>query len=99
MRHKTLTDHARHMLAQVRRWLPNRQIGVAADSSYAVLELLAAAAALVQPVTIVTRLRLDAALSDPAPPREHGKKGAPRKKGERQPALAARLHDPQTGVD
>jgi DDE superfamily endonuclease len=96
MRHKKLTDHARQMIGQVRRWLPNREIVVAADSSYAVLELLAAAAALVQPVTIVTRLRLDAALYDPAPPREQGKKGAPRKKGERQPNLAERLHDPQT---
>jgi len=69
---------------------------VTADSSYAVLELLAAAAALTQPVTIVTRLRLDAALYEPAPPREKGKKGAPRKKGERQPSLAERLSDPTT---
>ena len=94
--HKTLVDHARQMLGQVRRWLPERQIVVTADSSYAVLELLAAAAALTQPVTIVTRLRLDAALYEPAPPREKGKKGAPRKKGERQPSLAERLSDPTT---
>ena len=67
-----------------------------ADSSYAVLELLAAAAALAQPVTMITRLRLDAALYDPAPPREPGKKGAPRKKGERQPSLTQRLTDPKT---
>jgi hypothetical protein len=96
MAHKTLTDHARQMLGQVRRWLPERQIVVTADSSYAVLELLAAAATLVQPVTIVTRLRLDAALYEPAPPRERGKKGAPRKKGERQPSLTQRLSDPTT---
>ena len=96
MAHKTLTDHARQMLGQVRRWLPERQIVVTADSSYAVLELLAAAAALVQPVTIVTRLRLDAALYAPAPPRARGTKGAPRKKGERQPSLTQRLSDPTT---
>src|SRR6266498_4035067 len=96
MRHKTLSEHARQMLAQVRRWLPNRQIVVAADSSYAVLELLAAAAALVQPVTIVTRLRLDAALYDPPLAREPGKRGAPRKKGHRQPSLTERLADPTT---
>ncbi len=96
MRHKTLSDHARQMLTQVRRWLPNRQIVVAADSSYAVLELLAAAAALVQPVTIVTRLRLDAALYDPPLAREPGKRGAPRKKGHRQPSLTERLADPTT---
>jgi hypothetical protein len=94
--HKTLTDHARQMIAQVRRWLPDRPIIVVADSSYAVLELLSAAAGLAQPVTMVTRLRLDAALYHPAPPREKGKKGAPRKKGQRQPTLAARLIDPAT---
>jgi DDE superfamily endonuclease len=94
--HKTLADHARQMIGQVRRWLPERQIVVTADSSYAVLEVLAAAAALTQPVTIVTRLRLDAALYEPAAPREKGKKGAPRKKGERQPSLAERLSDPTT---
>jgi hypothetical protein len=96
MAHKTLTDHARQMITQVRRWLPERQIVVTADSSYAVLELLAAAATLAQPVTIMTRLRLDAALYEPAPPRERGKKGAPRKKGERQPSLSQRLSDPTT---
>jgi hypothetical protein len=96
MAHKTLTDHARQMLGQVRRWLPNRQIVVTADSSYAVLELLAAAATLVQPVTIVTRLRLDAALYEPAPPRQRAKKGAPRKKGERQPSLTRRLSESST---
>jgi len=96
MAHKTLTDHARQMIGQVRRWLPERQIVVTADSSYAVLELLAAAAALAQPVTIVTRLRLDAALYEPAPAREPGKKGAPRKKGERQPSLTERLSDSRT---
>ena len=96
MVHKTLTAHARQMIAQVRRWLPNRQIVVTADSSYAVLELLAACAGLAQPVTLVTRLRLDAALYEPAPAREPGTKGAPRKKGERQPSLAQRLNDPRT---
>ena len=94
--HKTLVDHARQMIVQVRRWLPERKLVIAADSSYAVLELLSAAAALPQPVTIVTRLRLDAALYEPAPPREQGKKGAPRKKGERQPSLGQRRSDPAT---
>jgi hypothetical protein len=45
---------------------------------------------------MITRLRLDAALYDPAPPRQPGKKGAPRKKGARQPSLTARLADPTT---
>lgn len=96
MPHKKLADHARQMIVQVRRWLPERKLVLVADSSYAVLELLAAAANLSEPVTMVTRLRLDAALYEPAPAREQGKKGAPHKKGERQPSLAARLNDPST---
>jgi DDE superfamily endonuclease len=96
MAHKKLTDWARQMISQVRRWLPDRAIVVVADSSYAVLELLAAAAALPTPVSMITRLRLDAALYDPAPTREKGTKGAPRKKGARQPSLTQRLADPKT---
>jgi len=96
MQHKALTDWARQMIAQVRHWLPNRVLVVVADSSYAAIELLAACAGWPQPVMIVTRLRMDAALYDPAPPREPGQKGAPRKKGARQPTLAQRLHDPAT---
>jgi hypothetical protein len=96
MRHKTLTEWARQMIAQVRRWLGERAIIVVADSSYAAIELLAAAVGLPVPVTMITRLRLDAALYDPAPPREPGLRGAPRKKGERQPSLDARLADPKT---
>jgi len=96
MAHKKLTDWARQMIVQVRCWVPNRAIVVVADSSYAVLELLAAAASLPTPVSMITRLRLDAALYDPAPPREPRKKGAPRKKGDRQPTLANRLSDGAT---
>jgi len=96
MAHKTLADWARQMITQVRRWLPTRAIIVVADSSYAVLKLLASSAQLPVPVTMVTRLRLDAALYDPAPPREKGTRGAPRKKGARQPNLSQRLLDPAT---
>jgi hypothetical protein len=96
MAHKKLTDWARQMITQVHRWLPERAIMVVADSSYAVLELLAATAALPTPVSMITRLRLDAALYDRAPPRQKGTKGAPRKKGDRQLPLAQRLEDPAT---
>jgi hypothetical protein len=96
LRHKTLPDWGRQMIRQLRRWLPDRALVVVVDSTYAALELLAAAARLAQPVTVVTRLRLDAALYDPAPPREPGTKGRPRLKGERQPTLAQRITDPKT---
>ena len=95
-RHKTLPEWGRQMIRQVRRWLPDRALVVVADSTYAVLELLADAAGLPQPVTMVTRLRLDAALYDPAPLRAPGTKGRPRLKGERQPTLATRVFDPDT---
>ncbi len=92
-RHKTLADWARQMIKQLRRWLPGRALVVVADSTYAVLELLAAGAGLPEPVTLVTRLRLDAALYEPAPARQPGTRGAPRKKGDRQPSLTQRLAD------
>lgn len=96
MRHRTLPDWGCQLLRQLRRWLPDRAIVVVADSTYAVLELLADAAGLAQPVTVITRLRLDAALYAPAPPREPGTTGRPPRKGERQPTLAQRVTDPAT---
>lgn len=95
-RHKKLTDWARQMITQLRRWLPNRAVVVVADSSYAVLELLACCVGLPTPVTMITRMRLDAALYDPPAPRMPGKRGAPSKKGARQPSLSQRLADPTT---
>jgi hypothetical protein len=86
----------RQMMRQLRRWLPGRRLVVVADSSYSVLELLACAARMIEPVAIVTRLRLDAALYDPAPVRKPRTTGRPRKKGARQPTLAKRLTDPGT---
>jgi hypothetical protein len=95
-RHKKLTDWGRQLIRQLRRWLRDRALVVVADSTYAAIELLADAARLLRPVTVVTRLRLDAALYDPAPPRPPGTRGRPRLKGDRQPTLAQRLIDPTT---
>ncbi len=61
--HKSLIDWARQMIIQVRRWLPDRVLVVVMDSSYAALELLAAGQSLGQPVTLITRLRLNATLA------------------------------------
>jgi len=95
-RHKCLTDWARQMLKQVRRWLPHRQLVVVADSSFAALELLFALSGMKSPVHIVTRLRLDAALYEPAPPRQPRQMGRPRLKGKRLPTLATILNEPPT---
>lgn len=92
-RHKKLTVWARQMICQLRRWLPNRKLVVVGDSSFAAIELLAAAGAY---TTMVTRLRLDAALYAPAVARQPGQLGRPRKKGERLPKLEAVLADPST---
>ncbi len=85
--HKKITDWARQMILQLRRWLPDRSIVVVADSSYAALDLLHFCRSMTQPVTFITRLRLDAALYEPAPARIPGQMGRPRVKGQRLPSL------------
>lgn len=95
-RHKTLTEWARQILKQVRRWLPMRELVVVADSTYAALDFLASVSQLSFPVHVVTRLRLDAALYAPAPPRQPKQMGRPRLKGKRLSTLATVLNDPQT---
>jgi hypothetical protein len=95
-RHKTLTEWARQMLKQVRRWLPMQEVVVVADSTYAALDFLASVSQWPFPVHVVTRLRLDAALYAPAPPRQPKQMGRPRLKGKRLPTLATVLNDPQT---
>lgn len=96
MRHKTIADWGRQMLLQLRRWLPDRSIVAVADNAYSALGLLGRCQRLTAPITVVTRLRLDAALYDPPPERTATTKGRPRKKGQRQPTLQARLSDAQT---
>lgn len=94
--HKKLTVWARQLLLQVRRWLPTRELIVVADSSFAVLELLARLSQLPHPLCMITRFRLDAALYEPAPARQPGQPGRPRLKGVRLPTLAQVLHDAGT---
>lgn len=94
-RHKTWLDWARQMLTQVRRWVPQRTIVLVADSSFAALEWLEALRQLPTAVYVVTRLRLDAALSDPAPERQPKQMGRPRKVSKRLPTLKSLLDAPQ----
>jgi hypothetical protein len=90
-RHKALTERARQILLLVKRWLPDRPLVAVADSSYAAILLLDAVRA---HLTMVTRLRLDARLFEPPPPRPPGTIGRPRVAGRRLPSLDERLHDP-----
>jgi hypothetical protein len=95
-RHKKITEWAWQLLLQVRRWYPEREIVAVADSTYASLKLLSRCRSLSRPVTFITRLRLDAALYEPAPPRYPGQIGRPRLKGERLPNLSMVAEDPNT---
>jgi hypothetical protein len=96
-RHKKLTDWARQLLRQTWRWCarlaPGRPVIMVGDMGYAALELLAA---LTPGRTCITRLRLDARLFTPVPPRRAGTIGRPRVKGERLPLLSAVLTDAAT---
>jgi len=96
-RHKKLTDWARQMLLLLRRWYPEREIIAVADRGYAAISLLhRCVRSPKKPITFVTRLRLDAALYEPAPPRKPRQMGRPRLKGRRLPTLAAVAADPST---
>ena len=54
-----VTDWARQMVMQLRRWLPQRPLVLVGDGGYAVLDLLHCCQSLREPVTLITRLRLD----------------------------------------
>jgi len=97
-RHKRVSHWARQAMLWLRRQLPGRRIVLVGDNNYSAIELLARAHR--AGVTVVTRLRLDAALYDPAPTREefrakHPRGGLP-KKGKRHSTLKARLEDAAT---
>ncbi|HEY1349963.1 MAG TPA: hypothetical protein VGF67_10095 [Ktedonobacteraceae bacterium] len=95
MRHQTITDGAWQRIVHVSRWMPGRQLVIVADGTSAVWDFLLNVSRLPQ-VCVITRLRLDACVYDPAPPREAGKTGRKALKGKRQPKLAQRRHDPRT---
>jgi hypothetical protein len=89
---KTLTDWARQAILQIHRWLPSRAIIVVADSAFAAVELLAAVRG---HVSVVTRLRLDANLCAPPPPKKPGR-GRPPIRGKALPKLKSLIDDPAT---
>ena len=94
--HKKLTDWGRQALLQVRRWLPGRKLVIVMDASFAAIDFLWQTVKLAHPVTLIARFRLDAALYEPAPERQPGQKGRPRKKGKRLPTLVSIADDEHT---
>jgi DDE superfamily endonuclease len=89
---KTLLDWARQVALQIHCWLPDRRIVIVGDTAFAAIEFLGAVR---NYVSVVTRLRLDANLYAPAPPRRPGR-GRPPIKGKRLPTLTQVLHDAGT---
>jgi hypothetical protein len=83
--HKTSIAWARQMVLQVRRWLPERELILVVDGGFAAVEL--ARDCQRHRVTLICRLRLDAALYDPPGPQPPSKRGRKPKKGARQRRL------------
>ena len=94
LRPKVLTDWARQLVLQVKRWMPKRTLVVIADGGFAALGLLNSLVS--RSVICVIRLRLDARLFNPAPPRKKGAKGRPRLVGTRLPSLQQVVSNPHT---
>ena len=87
-RQQPLTARAWPIIRLVPRWVPGRESAGVADSRGAVLELLDKVKTLPR-TRVIPRLRLEAALYDPPPPRIPGTTGRPRLKGQRRSTLAA----------
>jgi len=101
-RHKTSVDWVRQMVKQPRRWWPGRLLVLVVEGGFAAVAL--ARAGVASHVTMVSRLRLDAALYHPPPPPPPGQRGRKPTKGARQRSLkiwAARAATPgqETTVD
>lgn len=94
-RHKTSVDWVRQLMKQVRRWLPDHLLVLVVDGGFAAVAL--ALACVASQVTLVARMRLDAALYQPPGPQPAGKRGRKPTKGPRQRSLkvwAARSDTP-----
>ena len=94
-RHQKLTERAIQIMRLLTRWLPDRQLIFVGDGGFAALELLHAVSQMPN-AHMMTRLRLDAELWNPAPERKPHQQGRPRVKGARRPSPQQRLDDPNT---
>ena len=92
-KHKKLSDWTRQVCFLLRRWLPDFQLIMIADGSYAVMELFAATR---MHLTWIARFRMNPSLYDFPPPYQKGQRGRPPEKGPRQPSLEQRLNDVNT---
>jgi hypothetical protein len=93
--HRTSIDRAQTLIRLVHRWQPGRALVLIGDGGFAATALGHTCRALPR-TSLVTRLRLDAALYDPPAPPPPGRRGRKPKKGGRQPNLKNRFADPAT---
>jgi hypothetical protein len=80
----TKPELLREMVALVAQWAGERTVSLVVDSAYAGRTVLEDRPANVH---VISRLRWDAALYAPPPPRRPDQKGRPRRRGDRLPAL------------
>jgi len=95
-RHKTSIDWIKQMVCLVRRWLRGRVLVLVTDGGLTAVKLGLTCGTLPQPVTWVSRLRLDVGLYAWPGEQPQGKRGPKPKKGKRLQSLQARLDDPHT---
>lgn len=74
-------DLAEEMIQEVAGWFLGRDLCLCADGAYATL-----AGRGLPRTHVVSRMRRDAAIYQPPPPRKKGQRGRPRKKGKRLPS-------------
>jgi SRSO17 transposase len=89
--HRTRPQLALELIRLVSTWFPHDDILVSGDSAYGGRSVLSHLPANVH---LISHVHAKGALYAPAPPRTAKCKGAPRKKGERLPGMAAWADDP-----
>jgi len=93
-RQRTVPARAATLIRLIRRWQPDRPLVLIGDSGYGGVAL--ARTCREHGVTLVARLRREAALYAPVPPQPTGKPGVKPKTGPRLPTPGAQLADPTT---
>ena len=92
--HRSGVEWAILLIRRIREWLPDREIILVGDGGYAAIGLIRTCQRL--NVTLVARLRIDAAVYAFPGPQPKSKRGPKPKKGKRQASFPARLADPAT---
>jgi len=88
--HRTRPQLAVELITLVSTWFPHDQVLVSGDSAYGGRSVLSQLPANVH---LISHVHAKGILYAPAPPRTAQRKGAPRKKGDRLPGLAAWADD------